>query len=163
MVDNVLGSNNENIMADVLPSLDEYLNADSALLPDLTSRRKKRASGDEGQAGEASERPRPAKRPRTEYVLFDITKWSETDIQILLDIEPDLISSAIQLKQQLEEDYHSVTQEYLSYVDSKLSTLFEQVTDDIAKEQVYSLINEIHSVIHNLPESILHVSALPER
>ncbi|EOT9758483.1 DUF3491 domain-containing protein [Escherichia coli O106:H18] len=163
MVDNVLGSNNENIMTDVLPSLDEYLNADSALLPDITSRRKKRASGDEGQAGEASERPRPAKRPRTEYVLFDITKWSETDIQILLDIEPDLISSAIQLKQQLEEDYHSVTQEYLSYVDSKLSTLFEQVTDDIAKEQVYSLINEIHSVIHNLPESILHVSALPER
>lgn len=41
MVDNVLGSNNENIMTDVLPSLDEYLNADSALLPDLTSRRKK--------------------------------------------------------------------------------------------------------------------------
>ncbi|MGS8515506.1 DUF3491 domain-containing protein (plasmid) [Escherichia coli] len=163
MVDNISDSNNENIMTDAFPSLDEYLNADSVLLPDVISRRKKRASGDEEEAGETSESSRPAKRPRTEHVVFDITKWSETDIQILQDIEPELMSSAMHLKKQIEEDYHSVTQEYLSYIDTKLNTLFGQVTDDIAKEQVYSLINELHSVIHNLPESILHISALPER
>ncbi|EEW0912279.1 hypothetical protein R0P36_005390 [Escherichia coli O4] len=70
-------------MTDAFSSLDEYLNADSVLLPDVISRRKKRASGDEEEAEETLESSRLAKRPRTEYVVFDITKWSETDIQIL--------------------------------------------------------------------------------
>ncbi|EES9796614.1 cysteine protease domain, YopT-type, partial [Escherichia coli] len=133
---------------------------DFVLLPELNNigkNRVKRAGGDEEQAGEPA-----AKKPRTEPAPINMEVWSEEDRNVLLNIDPELISKFELLCSALRTNAESITQEYLAVIDQNINTLYGLVTGNEAKRQLYGQLEYLHYVVSTLPGTPLYMTPLPQ-
>ncbi|EET4511095.1 cysteine protease domain, YopT-type [Escherichia coli] len=152
--------NHKKLYANQLIPLDEYLYEDFVLLPELNNigkNRVKRAGGDEEQAGEPA-----AKKPRTEPAPINMEVWSEEDRNVLLNIDPELISKFELLCSALRTNAESITQEYLAVIDQNINTLYGLVTGNEAKRQLYGQLEYLHYVVSTLPGTPLYMTPLPQ-
>lgn len=152
--------NHKNIYGIQLITLDEYLYEESVLLPDIANsgkKRIKRSGGDEEKTGEPI-----SKKPRKEPVPINMDVWSEEDRNLLLNIDPELITKIDFLNSALRTNAESITQEYLSVIDENINSLYGLVTGNEAKLQLYGQLENLHDVISILPGSHLYMMPLPQ-
>ncbi|ELO5254521.1 YopT-type cysteine protease domain-containing protein, partial [Escherichia coli] len=87
-----------------------------------------------------------------------LSRWLGSELQAVEVIFPNINNSLNHLKRQIR-NHANVSQKYLSEIDDKLHALWEHLTSDLAKNDVYILLRELRD---NLPAT-LKMKPLPDK
>ncbi|EPY3706164.1 TPA: LifA, partial [Escherichia coli] len=90
-----------------------------------------------------------------------LSRWLGNEQQAVEVIFSDMISSINHLKRQIR-NHAKVSQKYLSEIDDKLHALWEHLTSDLAKNEVYILLRELQANLPATGNPLLTMKPLPE-
>ncbi|EPY3706176.1 DUF3491 domain-containing protein, partial [Escherichia coli] len=89
------------------------------------------------------------------------SRWQSNEQKAVEEIFPGMIRTVGYLKESIRNHQH-ISQERLSAIDNKLHALWERLTSDQAKNEVYTLLRELHENLPAAGNPSLNMKPLPE-